>query len=125
MPFSIICLFVMLAVICLWFVLLKRPIWEAMGVSFLVLVAVTGTWGSIGSYIESGLTTSLLYSMVVFICMSAIMTKTKILDGSVNLILALVGRLPGGAGYASIIASSFMAPAPVTLWLPVLSPSRL
>ena len=108
MPFSIICLFVMLAVICLWFVLLKRPIWEAMGVSFLVLVAVTGTWGSIGSYIESGLTTSLLYSMVVFICMSAIMTKTKILDGSVNLILALVGRLPGGAGYASIIASSFM-----------------
>ena len=108
MPFSIICLFVMLAVICIWFVLFKRPIWEAMGVSFIVLVAITGTWSSIGSYIEKGLTTSLLYSMVVFICMSAIMTKTKILDGSVNLILALVGRLPGGAGYASIIASSFM-----------------
>ena len=108
MPFSIICLFVMLAVICIWFVLFKRPIWEAMGVSFIVLVAITGTWSSIGSYIEKGLTTSLLYSMVVFICMSAIMTKTKILDGSVNLILALVGRLPGGAGYASIIASTFM-----------------
>ena len=68
MPFSITCLLVMLVVICLWFVLLKRPIWEAMGVSFLVLVAITGTWGNIGSYIESGLTTSLLYSMVVFIC---------------------------------------------------------
>lgn len=108
MPFSITCLLVMLVVICLWFVLLKRPIWEAMGVSFIVLVAITGTWGNIGSYIENGLTTSLLYSMVVFICMSAIMTKTKIIDGAVNLVLALVGRLPGGAGYASIIASSFM-----------------
>ena len=108
MPFSITCLLVMLVVICLWFVLLKRPIWEAMGVSFLVLVAITGTWANIGSYIEKGLTTSLLYSMVVFICMSAIMTKTKIIDGAVNLVLALVGCLPGGAGYASIIASSFM-----------------
>ena len=101
-------LLTMLAVVCIWFVLLKRPIWEAMGVSFLVLVLITGTWGQIWTYIEDGMKTKLLYSMVVFICMSAIMTKTKILDGAVNLILALLGRLPGGAGYASIIASCFM-----------------
>lgn len=101
-------LLAMLAVICIWFVLLKRPIWEAMGISFLVLVAITGTWSKIGAYIEEGLTTKLLYSMIVFVCMSAIMTKTKILDGAVNLILAFLGYLPGGAGYASIVASCFM-----------------
>ena len=86
-------LLAMLAVICIWFVLLKRPIWEAMGISFLVLVAITGTWSKIGAYIEEGLTTKLLYSMIVFVCMSAIMTKTKILDGAVNLILAFLGYL--------------------------------
>ena len=108
MPLSIVYLFVMLAVICIWFMLLKRPIWESMGVSFLVLVTVTGTWGSIFEYIDNGLSTSLLYSMVVFICMSGIMTKTKLIDGAVNLILALLGRLPGGAGYAAVTASAFM-----------------
>lgn len=108
MPMSIVYLLIMLAVICIWFILLKRPIWESMGLAFIVLVAVTGTWGSIGDFIESGLSTSLLYSMIVFICMSAIMTKTKIIDGAVNLILALLGRLPGGAGYAAVTASSFM-----------------
>ena len=108
MPMSLIYLLIMLAVICIWFILFKRPIWESMGLSFLVLVAVTGTWGSLWSFIDAGLSTSLLYSMVVFICMSAIMTKTKIIDGAVNFILALLGRLPGGAGYAAVVASGFM-----------------
>lgn len=108
MPMSLLYLFVMLAVICIWFILLRRPIWESMGVSFLVLVLATNTWGHLGTYIETGLSTSLLYSMIVFICMSAIMTKTKIIDGAVNLILGLLGKLPGGAGYAAVVASSFM-----------------
>ena len=108
MPMSLIYLIVMLVVVCVWFILLKRPIWESLGVSMVVLVAATNTWGSLWGYIEEGLSTSLLYSMIVFICMSAIMTKTKIIDGSVNVILALLGKLPGGAGYAAIVASSFM-----------------
>lgn len=108
MPVSLLYLLIMLGVICIWFMLLKRPIWESMGLAFLVLVAATGTWAYLGDFIEKGLTTSLLFSMVVFICMSAIMTKTKIIDGAVNFILALLGRLPGGAGYAAVVASSFM-----------------
>ena len=108
MPMSLIYLLIMLGVICVWFILMKRPIWESMGLAFFALVAVTGTWGSLWSFIDKGLSTSLLYSMVVFICMSAIMTKTKIIDGAVNFILALLGRLPGGAGYAAVVASGFM-----------------
>lgn len=108
MPLSIIYLFVMLVVICIWFILLKRPIWESMGASFLILVAATGTWGNVFQYIDAGLSKSLLYSMVVFTCMSGIMTKTKLIDGSVNLILALLGKIPGGAGYAAVVSSAFM-----------------
>ena len=77
MPMSLVYLLIMLGVICVWFILMKRPIWESMGVAFFVLVLVTNTWSHLGTYIETGLSTSLLYSMIVFICMSAIMTKTK------------------------------------------------
>ena len=108
MPISLIYLFIMLIVICIWFIFLKRPIWESMGIAFIVLVAVTNTWSDLGSFIDKGMSTSLLYSMIVFIAMSAIMTKTKIIDGAVNIILSLLGKLPGGAGYASLVASTFM-----------------
>ena len=90
MPMSLVYLLIMLAVICVWFILLKRPIWESMAISFLVLVAVTNTWSHLWTYVDTGLSTSLLYSMVVFIAMSAIMTKTHIIDGAVNIILALL-----------------------------------
>lgn len=108
MPSIFVLLGVMLAVICLWFLLLKRPIYEGVIIAFIILVALTGTWTSIPAYFLDAMKTSLLYSMVAFIAMSQILTKTKIIDNCVYIIIALLGRIPGGAGYASIIASSFM-----------------
>jgi len=40
--------------------------------------------------------------------MSQILSKTKIIDNCVKIIIALLGRIPGGAGYASVVASGFM-----------------
>ena len=108
MPSSLIYLGVMLAVICVWFIALKRPIYEAVLVSFLVLLTATGTWGNVWTYIEKGLSTSLLYSMVAFVAMSILLTKTKIIDSCIAVILSVVGRVTGGAGYAAVVASSFM-----------------
>ena len=108
MPSSLIYLGVMLAVICVWFIALKRPIYEAVLVSFLVLLTVTGTWGNVLMYIEKGISTSLLYSMVSFVGMSILLTKTKIIDSCIAMILSVVGRVTGGAGYAAVIASAFM-----------------
>lgn len=108
MPISLTYLAVMLAVIVIWFGLLKRPVYEAVFISFLLLLTITGNWGNAWTYFETGLSTSLLYSMVAFVAMSIILTKTKIIDSCIAVILSLVGRLTGGAGYASVIASSFM-----------------
>lgn len=108
MPAALLYLAIMLVVIIIWFMLLKRPVYEAVLVSFIVLLTVTGTWGSIGSYINTGLKTSLLYSMTAFVSMSIILTKTKIIDSSIAIILSLLGRITGGAGYVSVVASSFM-----------------
>lgn len=108
MPSTFIYLGVLLLVVCVWFVLLKRPVYEAVFVSFVILLIITGNWKNIIGYIDKGLSTSLLYSMTAFVAMSVIMTKTKIIDGSISIILYFLGRISGGAGYAAVIASSFM-----------------
>lgn len=108
MPSAFLYLGIMLAVIIVWFMWLKRPVYEAVLISFLVLLTVTGTWANVGAYIDKGLKTSLLYSMTAFVAMSIILTKTKIIDSCVAIILSILGRVTGGAGYVSVVASSFM-----------------
>lgn len=108
MPSALLYLGIMLLVICTWFMLLKRPVYEAVLLSFIVLLTVTGSWGNVGAYIDKGLSTSLIYSMTAFVAMSIILTKTKIIDSCVAVILSLLGRVTGGAGYVSVVASSFM-----------------
>ena len=108
MPTSLIYLGIMLVVIVAWFVWMKRPIYEAVLLSFLLLMTITGTWTRLPEYFEKAISTSLLYSMIAFVCMSILMTKTKIIDGCIGIILALIGRIRGGAGYTAVIASAFM-----------------
>ena len=105
---SLLYLGVMLVVICVWFLGFKRPVYEAVLLAFVVLLAVTGTWDQVLLYIDEGLSTSLLYSMVAFVAMSILLTKTKIVDSCIAVILTFIGRIKGGAGYAAVIASSFM-----------------
>ncbi len=108
MPSALLYLGIMLAVIIVWFMLLRRPVYEAVLISFLILLAVTNSWSNIWVYIDSGLSTSLLYSMTAFVAMSIILTKTKVIDSCIAIILSILGRVTGGAGYVSVIASSFM-----------------
>lgn len=108
MPSALIYLGIMLGTIIILFALLKRPIYEAVFISFLLLVTITGNWGNILGYIDAALSTSLLYSMVAFVAMSVILTKTKVIDGCITVILSVVGRIRGGAGYTAVIASAFM-----------------
>ena len=108
MPSALIYLGIMLVVISVWFAWMKRPVYEAVLLSFIILLTITGNWSNVGIYIEKGLSTSLLYSMTAFVAMSIILTKTKIIDSCLAIILSLLGRIPGGAGYVSVVASSFM-----------------
>lgn len=108
MPSAFLYLGILLAVVVVWFMWLKRPVYEAMIISFIVLLTVTSKWGNVVAYIDTGLKTSLLYSMTAFVAMSVILTKTKIIDSCVAIILSILGRVRGGAGYVSVIASAFM-----------------
>lgn len=108
MPLALIYLLIMLAIIVVWFMCFKRPVYEAVLISFILLLTITGSWGNIIDYIETGLSTPLLYSMTAFVAMSIILTETKIIDSSIAVILALLGKITGGAGYVSVVTSAFM-----------------
>ena len=107
-PAGIWYLIILLAVIVLWFVVVKRPVYEAVALGFVLLVIISGNWDSIGTYIDEALRTNLLYSMVAFVSMSILLTKTKVVDACIAIILSLIGRIRGGAGYTAVIASAFM-----------------
>ena len=108
MTATIVFLAVLLGGVGIWFGLLKRPVYEAMLVSFALLLTVMGKWGSVLAYIDDAMSTNLLYTMVAFVAMSILMSKTKVIDGCIAIILSLLGRIPGGAGYVSVIAAAFM-----------------
>ncbi len=108
MPSSLIYLGIMLVAIIIWFVVFKRPVYEAVLLSFILLLTITGTWGNVFSYIDEALSTSLIYSMVAFVSMSILLTKTKIIDSCIAIILSFIGRFTGGAGYTAVITSAFM-----------------
>ena len=108
MPLALQYLGLMLAIICVWFLLFKRPVYEAVLLSFAALLTLTGHWQDLPAYFEKAMSTSLLYSMVAFMAMSILLTKTKVIDGAIAVILSLFGRISGGAGYASVVASAFM-----------------
>ncbi|MBE6807645.1 MAG: TRAP transporter large permease subunit [Ruminococcaceae bacterium] len=101
-------LILLLAIILIWFIWVKRPVYEAVGLGFVLLVIISGNFSNIWTYIDGALSTNLLYSMVAFVAMSILLTKTKIVDSCIAIILSVIGRVTGGAGYAAVIASGFM-----------------
>ena len=108
MPIEFLYLAVVFAVAIIGFTVLKRPLYECMLAAFIVLVAVTGTWSSIGSFIWDALREPTLYVIFVFVISANLLSKTSVIDDCIAIILSIFGRLPGGAGFVAVIGSSYM-----------------
>ena len=85
-------LLTLLTVVLVWFLALKRPVYEAVLVAFVALVACSGTWSQVPKFVEKALSEKTLFSMTAFVAMSVILTKTKVMDGVIAIILALPTR---------------------------------
>ncbi len=109
LPVEIIYLLVLLLTIVLVFVAYKRPIYEAMLVGYLVMIAVTGSYKQMIPLLIKPSTSTLFYAIVAFLVLAHIFGQTRVVNHIINIILALVGRFRGGAGYVSLLASTFMA----------------
>ncbi len=108
MPFEFVYLAAVFVVAIIGFTLLKRPLYECMLVAFLVLVAITGSWASIGTFIWKAMKDSSLYVIIVFIISASLLARTTVIDDFIAIILAIFGRFRGGAGFVAIIGSTYM-----------------
>lgn len=108
MPIEFLYLAAVFVVAIIGFSVLKRPLYECMLLSFVVLIAITNTWSKMGTYIWDALTTSSLYVIIVFIVSAQLLAKTKVIDDCVAIILSVFGRIRGGAGFVAIIGSTYM-----------------
>lgn len=108
MPVEFWYLIAVFAVAIVGFVILKRPLYECMLAAFVVLVLITGTWSNVGNYIWDALKEDTLYVIFAFVISAQLLSKTTIIDDCISVILAIFGRLTGGAGFVSIIGSAYV-----------------
>lgn len=90
---------------------LKRPISEAMLAAMLVLLVISSVAGfNPLQLLVKGVLVSLrqeaLFAAMAFVFMAHMMEETKIVSRLVQILNSLLGRLPGGAGYVSTLASA-------------------
>lgn len=97
-----------IAVIAVLFIFFKRPMYEVIMISFILTTVISGNIRHLGEYCLSISQNYLLYTIMAFIALSVILEKTGVIIRLVNIVIALIGRLPGGAGYVTLIASSMM-----------------
>ena len=109
MPVEIIYLLILLATIFFILVVFKRPIYEAMFIGYIVMIFVTGSSKQLIPLLIKPSTNTLFYAIFAFLMLAFIFGETKVVDDIIRFVLALVGRLKGGAGYVSLIGSTFMA----------------
>lgn len=108
MPVEFVYLVIVFAVAIVGFSILKRPLYECMLASFVVLVACTNTWKNVGGYVMDALTEPSLYVVIVFVVSASLLSETTVIDDCIAIILSIFGRLRGGAGFVAIIGSAYM-----------------
>lgn len=98
----------LLAVICITFLIFKRPIYECMFYGYILMIVLTGEYSSFFTHIFTTSKDTLFYSIIAFLVLAKILDATKAIDSVVNVLIAILGRFRGGAAYIAVIGSAFM-----------------
>lgn len=109
MPIQIVFLFVVLLFIALFFIVFKRPIYEVMTLAFFLLIIISNTYDMFWEALLFPATSSLFFAIFAFMTIAIIFERTKVVNDMIQLMLSIIGRIRGGAGYVSLLSSTFMA----------------
>ncbi|MCQ2429220.1 MAG: TRAP transporter large permease subunit [Clostridia bacterium] len=108
MPVELLYIFGLLAVICVTFLLLKRPIYECMFYGYVLMIICTAEYRNFFTYILKTSSDTLFYAIIAFLVLAKVLDATHAIDSVINVIIAVFGRLPGGATFSAVIGSTFM-----------------
>lgn len=103
---ALIYLGIVIVMIAVLFIFCRRPMYEVIMVAFLFTVIITGNIRNLGEYYAAIASNYILYTIMGYIALSVVLDKTGCITKLVNFVIALIGRVPGGAGYVALIASS-------------------
>lgn len=109
---GVISLLIYIASILVVSMVLKRKMAEAMMWSFLLILVIGSLFGGRSFFtlaktgISSAAKQEVVYASMAFVFMSFIMGKTGVIGRLVEILNSFLGRLPGGSGYVSTIASA-------------------
>ena len=84
MPIELVYLAALLITICIFFIVLKRPIYEGMLAGFIVMLAMTNQWSHAWEFVYKTSTNTLFYAIVAFMVVAQIFTGTKVIDACVE-----------------------------------------
>ena len=89
---------------------MKRNIGEAMLFGWIVVLAFSGNkfWTLMLDSLNFAATQQTVYAALAFVFMAFVMTKTGLVNRMVDILNSTLGRVAGGAGYISTIASALM-----------------
>lgn len=99
---------IIIAMVIVLFIFVKRPMYEVMFVAFIALCFISGNGTSIGDYWVSASKSYLPFTLTGFVIFAVIFERTGIIQDLINIIVALVGRFHGGAGYVALLATAAM-----------------
>jgi len=108
MPIQVFYILFLLVIICFLFVILKRPIYECMFWGYIFMILLTKEYRHFFTYIIKTSSDTLFFSIIAFLILAKILDSTHAIESIVNIILAILGRIPGGASYAAVISSTLM-----------------
>lgn len=98
----------LIGIIVFVFLVVRRPMYEAMAIGFFVVVIALGKLGSLGIYFKNTVSFYALYMIAAFIIFGFVFEKSGLIKDMIDIVVALVGRFSGGAGYVALLASSAM-----------------
>lgn len=108
MPIEVLYILALLVVICVAFLVLKRPIYECMFWGYILMLILTGEVKNFFTYIADTSSDTLFYAIIAFLVLAKILDATHAVDTVVSVIVAIFGRFRGGAGLTAVIGSTFM-----------------
>lgn len=107
MGVGILSLVLFIGVILVWFLIVKRSIGESMFLGFIAICLLGGrdVFHLMWEGIKYAATYEVLYAALAFVVMAYIFDLSGVLEGLINILNSLLGRVPGGAAFMDIIAS--------------------
>lgn len=106
--FELLYLVLSIVFILICFAVFKRPMYEVIFVSFILVALISGHITDLPKYFVTVSQNYLLYAIIAFVAFSAVMDKTGVINDFLDIVISIVGRFSGGSGYVTVVASSIM-----------------